>query len=152
MLKALGLITLLIFIGMIIVAIPKTALSPTTATAPGETPHDAPPPKLSQVTIQKWNWNKGGFGSVMLATFVLKNSNQVEIKDIEVTCEHSGNSGTRIDSNKRTIYETVKPNSTRTISNFSMGFIHSQATKSSCSVTDYEYVNKMFDGFGTARR
>lgn len=112
----------------------------------------APPSKLSQVTIEKWSWQKGGFGAVMIATFVLKNVNEVAVKDIEVTCEHSGNSGTMIDTNKRTIYEILKAKSSKTVTNFSMGFVHSQATKSSCSITGYEYINNFSDTFSKMRQ
>jgi hypothetical protein len=93
--------------------------------------------RLQKVKIQKWSWKKDGFGSVMIATFVLQNTNDRTVKDIEITCEHHGNSGTLIDKNIRTIYEAIDAKATKTISNFNMGFVHSQATKSSCSVTGY---------------
>jgi hypothetical protein len=93
--------------------------------------------RLQKIKIQKWSWKKDGFGSVMMATFVLQNTNDKTVKDIEITCEHFGNSGTLIDKNIRTIYETINAKATKTIGNFNMGFVHSQATKSSCTVTGY---------------
>jgi hypothetical protein len=92
-------------------------------------------PALSQLKFD-YRWRKGGFGSVMEADFTLKNNSDHDIKDFEITCEHFAKSGTLIDSNKRTVYDVVKAHATRKFSNFNMGFIHSQADTSSCSVTD----------------
>lgn len=86
------------------------------------------------VSIKNVAWRKGGFGSVMLATFTIRNEAPIDIKDIEIYCSHFAASGTRIDSNDRTIYEIVKANSTRTFRQINMGFIHSQAASTSCSV------------------
>ena len=64
------------------------------------------------------------------------NGNTFPIKDIEITCQHSAPSGTKIDSNKRTIYERIDAGASLPIKNFDMGFIHTQATSTSCSITD----------------
>jgi RNA polymerase subunit RPABC4/transcription elongation factor Spt4 len=90
---------------------------------------------LQQVKLD-FTWHKDGFENVMIATFTIKNPTTFTIKDIEITCEHSGPSGTKIDSNVRTIYEVFPPKKTRRIVDFNMGFIHSQATSSSCAITD----------------
>jgi hypothetical protein len=90
---------------------------------------------LSQVKLD-YKWRKSGFGNVMEADFTLKNDSDHDIKDFEITCEHFANSGTRIDSNKRTVYEVVKAHATRKFPKFNMGFIHSQAASTSCAVTD----------------
>ena len=72
----------------------------------------------------------------MEANFTIHNKGKRDVKDIEITCTHFAKSGTRIDSNTRTIYEIIKANSKKSFNNFSMGFIHSQAHKSSCGITD----------------
>lgn len=59
------------------------------------------------------------------------------MKDIAVKCVQYGNSGTEIATNERTIYEVVKAKPTKTIRNFDMGFIHSQAAQGDCKITDY---------------
>ena len=74
----------------------------------------------------------------MMIDLTLENTNSFPIKDVEVTCQDYGNSGTLIDRNVRTVYEVVKAKSSKAISNFNMGFIHSQATKSSCSVSGFQ--------------
>ncbi len=101
----------------------------------GNTAVDTKQTALSQVKLD-FKWSKGGFGSVMEADFVVKNDSDYSIKDFEVTCNHFAKSGTRIDSNTRTIYEVVKAHSTKKFPNFNMGFIHSQAASSSCGITD----------------
>ena len=56
------------------------------------------------------------------------------MKDIDVRCESNAPSGTAIDSNRRTIYERIEAKKTKRLTNFNMGFIHSQATRSDCTV------------------
>jgi hypothetical protein len=74
--------------------------------------------------------------STITGNFTIKNPTERRYKDFEITCNHYSTSGTKIDSNTRTIYEVVEPKSTKKVRNFDMGFIHSQAKKSSCSITD----------------
>jgi 5-keto 4-deoxyuronate isomerase len=81
-----------------------------------------------------FTWDKEGFGNVMIANFLITNPTQYRFKDFEIKCTHKAPSGTVIDSNTRTIYEIVEPNSTKAIS-INMGFIHSQAEKSRCAIT-----------------
>lgn len=90
---------------------------------------------LSQVKL-KFTWRRGGFGTAMIADFVITNPSPWRIKDMEVTCDHFGPSGTKIDSNVRTIYQTVEPGETKKVDEFNMGIMHAQATKSSCSITN----------------
>ena len=95
---------------------------------------------LEALTIGGFSWQKLAFGSVMTATFVIYNQNKFEVKDITVTCKHAANSGTKIDSNKRTVYERINANGYHSVVNLNMGFIHSAATSSTCQVTDFSRV------------
>ncbi len=88
------------------------------------------------VTITDFSWTTGAFGNVMEVTLTIKNALPVQVKDIEVKCTHSAPSGTVIDSNRRTIYEVIGAGKARTFRKFNMGFIHSQANRSSCQVVD----------------
>jgi hypothetical protein len=72
----------------------------------------------------------------MKAKFTVRNNSNYNIKDFEIRCDHFANSGTEIDHNTRTIYEVVKAHSVRKFPDFDMGFIHSQAVRSSCGITD----------------
>ncbi len=91
---------------------------------------------LSAVKLDKWDWHKGGFDSIMMLNATIKNDGSREVKDIEIECTHSSNSGTRIDSNKKVIYELVKAGKSVRIKDFSMGFIHGQAASTNCQITD----------------
>ncbi|HEX3117195.1 MAG TPA: hypothetical protein VHQ48_17130 [Bradyrhizobium sp.] len=93
--------------------------------------------QIAAIKIEKWSWKKGGFDSVMIGTFTIKNSNDFGVKDIVLNCEHFAPSGTLIDSNTRTVYQSIKPKSSITVRDFNMGFLHTQATRSSCSVTNF---------------
>ncbi|KAA2236429.1 zinc ribbon domain-containing protein [Salinarimonas soli] len=89
------------------------------------------------VTVGSFRWSKEAFGSVMEASFVISNRNNFPIKDAKITCIHYAPSGTAIDSNTRVIYDRVQAGGSLAVSNFNMGFIHSQATRSRCEVEDY---------------
>jgi hypothetical protein len=99
-----------------------------------------PPPPSSEevaarnVEIVNFDWYKGGLDNVMLADFTIMNSNDFPVKDITIRCTHAANSGTEIDRNIHTIYEVVKPKKRRSFRKVNMGFIHSQATRSSCVI------------------
>lgn len=99
-----------------------------------------PPPSTKELLMRDvkldFDWEKSGFGNIMLANFTIKNPTQFRFKDFEITCNHFSPSGTKIDSNNRTIYEIVGSGATKRIRNMNMGFIHSQASSSSCKITD----------------
>lgn len=80
--------------------------------------------------------SKGGFGSIMMLDLKIKNSSQINVKDLVIQCEGFSNSGTNIDSNKKTLYEIVKAGESRRIKEFNMGFIHSQVQKTNCGIVD----------------
>src|SRR6266849_1410843 len=79
---------------------------------------------LNKISIADWNWSKGGFDTVMIANFNIKNDNPFSVKDLKVRCMHRAPSGTEIDRNTRTIYEIVPAHGIKRIRDFSMGFIH----------------------------
>ena len=109
------------------------ASSSTTPTAPTIDPKEE---AISAVKLDKWDWHKGGFDSIMMLNAKIKNEGKRDVKDIEIECTHSSNSGTRIDSNKKVVYELVKAGKSVNIKEFNMGFVHSQATSTSCRITD----------------
>ena len=83
-----------------------------------------------------FTWKKSGFDNIMEANFIISNSSGYEVKDVEIACTHYAKSGTKIDSNKRTIFDIIPPNQSKQFNKFNMGFIHSQAEKTSCQITD----------------
>lgn len=89
-----------------------------------------------------FEWGTGGFGSVMLVDFKFTNNGKYAVKDIEIVCKSAANSGTFIDKNKKTIYESVKPGETKKVNRFNMGFLNSQATSTACLVDDLKIDNQ----------
>mgnify|MGYP000034063915 CR=1 FL=1 len=89
----------------------------------------------------KYSWSKEGFGSIMEADLFIKNNSDYDVKDIEVECNHYAKSGTKIDSNNRTIYEIIKSKSSKKYPNYNMGFIHEQAYTSTCFIKNIGLVN-----------
>jgi hypothetical protein len=87
------------------------------------------------VELTSFDWKKGGFDSVMLADFTIRNRNDFPVKDITITCVSSGNSGTEIDRQRKTIFDVVKAKKRRTFHGVNMGFIRSEATRSRCEAT-----------------
>ena len=115
----------------------ETAASLGSSTVGSPVPLPAPDPKETLLRDVKldFKWHKDGFDNIMIANFTLKNPTQYRFKDFEIKCTHSAPSGTVIDSNTRTIYET-EPKSTKVIKEMNMGFINSQASRSGCEITD----------------
>ena len=72
----------------------------------------------------------------MMVDFTFTNKGKYAVKDIKVECRSAANSGTFIDKNKKTIYESVQPGETKRIDHFNMGFLNSQATSTACLVDD----------------
>ena len=92
---------------------------------------------LDKIYVSGLRWWRGGFDAVMMASFTIYNDNYFPIKDVVVTCVHAGNSGTRIDANRRTLYEYIAPRASVSGSDMNMGFIHSAAASTNCRVTDF---------------
>lgn len=130
-----GLILVLIVIGIIGALFSQNSNSPS-STPSKPSAADIERQVKEQVKIKKLSWHKSGFDNVMLVNATFENKSNRAVKDIELTCEHYSNSGTKIDSNSRVIYEVVEPGKSKGVHDFNMGFIHSQAAKTSCSITD----------------
>lgn len=86
------------------------------------------------VKISNFKWEKGGFGSVMLATFTLTNNNEIAVKDIRMEFQRYAESGTPVGGDRYTQMSILKPGEKRTFKNVNLGFIHSQAERSTAEV------------------
>jgi hypothetical protein len=101
-----------------------------------DTPVSASPKEvaLSKVSLDYYQWRKVGFDNIMQVDFTVTNDGDSAIKDLEIECNHFAKSGTRIDSNTRTIYDIVYAHSVKKFPKFDMGFIHSQVEATKCSI------------------
>lgn len=97
-------------------------------------PPAPPPPPHHKVLIEKQSWEKGGFGSVAIASLSLKNLNDYPVKDISLRCEYSGESGTVLNTHLETVFRVIPPKKTIRVRDMNIGFINSQAARGGCSV------------------
>lgn len=126
---------ILIVIGIIGSFMSKNDKSPS-VTSPVLSVTDVKEQIKEQVKIKKLKWSKGGFNNIMMVNLTFENKSNADVKDIELTCEHFSNSGTKIDSNTRVIYEIFKAGKSKRIHDFNMGLIHSQAETTNCRITN----------------
>jgi hypothetical protein len=90
------------------------------------------------VSLAKFDWRKGGFGTVVVATFWIKNNEAFPVKDVDVACELFGKSGTVLGAVASTIYQTIPPHSQRVIRDLNMGsgvvLDMNQAASANCKI------------------
>jgi hypothetical protein len=115
---------------------PSSTTTPTASSSP-----DPETQKQTVINAVKFHYTWSTDGMIMTGNFKIDNVTDHSFKDFEVTCDHFAPSGTKIDSNTRTIYEVVKAHGKKSVSNFNMGFIHSQAASSSCRITDLTLID-----------
>ena len=75
-----------------------------------------------------------------LNKITIENKNAEAVKDFEIKCSHYGPSGTVIDHNSQTIFQVIPAGKSITLTDITMGFIHSQAASSSCGVVSVKRV------------
>ncbi len=126
-------LAILVAIIVLSVILSGESSAPTASVPAAKTPHQQ---AMESVSIKSLSWHKGGFDNVMLVTVTFQNSGPVAVKDIELTCFHSAKSGTQIDSNKRVLFDVIAAKKTKTVRDFNMGLIHTQAERTNCRITD----------------
>lgn len=91
------------------------------------------------VKLEDMNWRLGGFDTVMIASFKIKNDRKVWIKDIVVKCDVTAASGTVLDSPTKTVFQSIGPGQSVKIRDLSVGFVRdaSQAQSANCYVEDH---------------
>jgi hypothetical protein len=87
------------------------------------------------VLLSDFSWRKGGFDTVFIANFTLKNLNDKPVRDIEISCEARAPSGTLLGNPTTVVYDRLMPNKPKKFRDISVGFVHSQAQRASCEVT-----------------
>jgi hypothetical protein len=71
---------------------------------------------------------------VGLLTMTVINDNDFAVKDFEIRCSTSGESGTQLSTLHQVIFSTIKAKSRRTFKDFNMGLMHSQTARYKCWV------------------
>lgn len=106
----------------------------------GQSPdkHEAAKPAAAPTLVTlDYEWRTKLGGSIMEADIAIRNGSDAPIKDVRIECNHFAPSGTKIDSNSRTIYEIVRAHETLRKSDVNMGFINSQAKSSTCVIAKF---------------
>ena len=99
----------------------------------------APDPKqtaLANLELKKLSFSTGGFGTVMLLNVTIQNNGAANVKDVGIECGLYSNSGTKIDSASKVVYEVIPAGKSLKLREFNMGFINSQATNTRCGIRD----------------
>ena len=90
-----------------------------------------PNPK-DNVSVSISNANRGGFGTVIIADIDIHNGNKTPVSDVKFTCYGYSKTGSKIDSNTRTIYEYVEPFNYKTIKGYNIGYVHNDVSYFKC--------------------
>lgn len=131
-------IVLLVIFGRLFNTPENSSKNDTSTIAPPRPTHTTKDTAMRAVKLD-YKCSKSDIG-ILMADFSITNNSASEIKDIEITCEHYGKSGTKIDSNKRTIYDIIPAYETKFFNDFNMGFVHSQAHSTVCRCTGLKIV------------
>ena len=82
-------------------------------------------------------WKLGGFGTVLVARFVLQNNTREWVKDFQVGCETAGDSGTRLSAVTGVLYSRLRPGEQRTFE-MNFGQVHPQSSRVSCRLIGWK--------------
>jgi hypothetical protein len=114
---------------------PVPAPEPPKGVSPAEPPRPLKADVMRAVDLTM-QWQKGGFGTVLVADVTLTNKSAYPVKDVELFCGIWAKSGTELGRLRHTIYEAFAPKKTKTVRQTNMGFIHSQADRVGCVISD----------------
>ncbi len=95
----------------------------------------------AETKLVDFTWEKGGFGTVMMANFTIRNDSPVDVADVKIRCEHYGASGVVLDQNAGTAFGVVKAHSTTRIPSVNMGFLNAPVGNSRTTKTDCEILS-----------
>ena len=94
------------------------------------------------ISIVKDGWELGGFGSIALASFTIKNESLKDVADIVVKFEFKGESKTVLHTTERMIPVIVKKGSSKVVKKENIGFVPNGAEY---MTTSFVRVNRILD-------
>jgi PAS domain S-box-containing protein len=92
----------------------------------------------AETKLVDFTWEKGGFGTVMIANFTVRNDSPVDVGDLKIQCQHFASTGVVLDQNSGTAFALVKAHATTRIPNVNMGFLNAESGNSRTTKTDCE--------------
>jgi hypothetical protein len=93
---------------------------------------------IDKLKVVRFAWRKGGYGTILMVDLTIQNDNAAALKDVAVHCDGYAESGTRIGSNDRIIYQIFPGQEQRSVPDFDMGFVDPQVADEACAVTGAE--------------
>jgi hypothetical protein len=101
--------------------------------------------RLQSVKLLDWTWRAEGYVPIMVASSTVQNTNEFDVKDVEITCEFLENTGAFVDRTITTIYDIIKAKSSKAFNNFTMGVMHYQVifsvphpiTSNDCRISNF---------------
>ncbi len=103
---------------------------------PSATPAPSAPifDPAAHVSLTKYRWTLGGFGTVMVLSGSIRNANGFAVKDPVIRCVARGQSGTTIGEVSQPIFRRIPAGKTIRLHDQSMGFVSSQAANAYCEI------------------
>ncbi len=92
----------------------------------------------AETKLVDFSWEKGGFGTVMMGNFTIRNDSPVDLADFKIRCQHYDSNGVVVDQNSGTAFAVAKAHSTIRIRNINMGFLNPESGTSRTTKTDCE--------------
>jgi len=94
----------------------------------------------AETRLVNFTWERGGFGTVMIANFTIRNESPIDIANPKLRCNCTTQDGVVLDQNDGTAYGIIRAHSTARISNVNMGFLSSENGSSKHAKTNCEIV------------
>ena len=94
-----------------------------------------------ETKLVDFTWEKGGFGTVMMGSFTIRNDSPVDLADFKIRCQHYDSTGVVVDQNAGTAFGVAKAHATIRVANINMGFLNPQSGTSRTTKTDCEIVS-----------
>ena len=102
----------------------------------GSTAASSDAPVRDRVKVVEIQTHSEGSSTSLQVDLHLRNENKFAVKDIVIECDGIADGGAKIDTNRRTLYKRMAPNSEIKEANFDMGFVRPQISEFRCSVND----------------
>ncbi|TXH93009.1 MAG: zinc ribbon domain-containing protein [Rheinheimera sp.] len=84
---------------------------------------------IKKIELGYIRWERVAFDTAISASFTLKNGNDFNVKDVEISCTLFAMSGTEMGKKEFVIYDLFLANSEQKITNFNVGFVHPQVVE-----------------------
>jgi hypothetical protein len=136
----------MVVVGVVLVLVMSVAINfrPSPSDTTGATAQNkattAAPLLTPDLALVDFEWGKVALGGLLTADFWLQNNTGDAIKDMVIQCDGFTSGGTKIDSNIRTIHQTVKPHTTKSVTGVSMGLLSSRVSEEGCALKSWRRV------------